>query len=432
MPRFTNQHTIVHIMDGKAAAVVEAGTVNERGDHDGTAAGGSLSGPFALCSEGSTLFVLCDDDTCRMVSGTTELAKWMRALCKAAEIHGILDPAARRRLSARDSIRNVPFQQSVAELAEIVGERDTWYVERRAELDRKASDKSLKGPDGVFAWTSHKGWLRNLQQFESICEYFRAAGLDDLLASLRFHRCNTMPVENAFAETGTSGHADGQTMLSYAAKTERRRMEYIKAHTRTGFQYVTNALPYYPAMELADVDAKDVIKLLRTREFDRKLKSGAGQPTFATRLLVATLAKQKSQKLRDVFKRPVGFPIHISGVASGKRVVVDADEDGDDGEEQAEAAAAQEPEPRQPSSRESAPSAAAMLGLMTQADDEDLMMEEVLEISRLEAKKRKQAGNAMDDEDFVPGQETSDSESDDSDSSSRGKRGKRGKPRGPR
>jgi hypothetical protein len=220
--------------DGKL--LPESGQRNRQGCVDGTAMRGSLDTPVALCAEGSSIYCACRDDSVRLVTGTGQLATWLRDCNKAAVACGILDPGLRRRKDVREERAGKTFVDARDTLDTVITARTGWYVERREELDRKAGDKSLKGPDGVFAYTSHVHWLDNMKSFSSIIEYMESAGLDQQLRSLAMYRVNTMPVEHGFATAAVSGHGDTQTLRGYLAQLARTHVEQVKAHTLCGYE----------------------------------------------------------------------------------------------------------------------------------------------------------------------------------------------------
>lgn len=406
-----HQLSVVDIDNGTVSLLAGSGN---QGRSEGRAVAADLNSPISLAVEGKTVFVLCADDSLRICTPTAQQAHWMRQAHQAATAFGILDPNLRRKSAARKAVRDVALVDALAKLREVVEDRQLWYDERGEELDREG-DRSLKGPEGVLAVTSHNNWLVNVQQLDKLVDYLRAAGLEDLLPGLQLSRFNTMRVENLFALGAISGNGDAQTLRGFVAMMERLRVEFIKQHTDTGFAYVTSTRPFYvESRSFVGIPAQHVLQLLTSQQQakqDSNAESSSAEESWDMRKLAMLLAKQKSRKLRDVYKRPVGFPLHLTGVERHKPEAQGSDYDDSDeaGAAMEDSKAPAEPLGPRPQ-RHAEPSQDLKLSVASQADSEDDILDQVLELSRLEqlAQKRRPKRHDSGEDDYSPEQESGD------------------------
>jgi hypothetical protein len=130
----------------------------------------------------------------------------------------------------------------------------------------------------------------------------------------------------------------------------------------------------------------------------------------------SVLAKQRVHKLRDVYKRQIGFPLHLTGVSDvslpggdeRNGMEEEADQPAGDGKEEAAAEPVPLP-PRELSRRQRVPTLDMMNYVASQpGDDDEALLEEVMLITAQDQKKARRKRAASDDEDFEPSEDDPD------------------------
>jgi hypothetical protein len=303
--------------DQKWTSKVLIGNIHISNLFDGPVSETAIYKPVYMCCEGDTIFIVCNDSSSalRMYTPTKELADFILLNREFMDLWDILDPSHK-------GPRKLPsWSDSISKLEKIVQNNDAWYKDTIEGLALPADYKSLRGAEGVPAFSTHKLWKTNLESLQRISNF--AYGVLDY-DYLQIHRFNTMDVEHGFGNAASHSWDNVQTQLTYASLCDRKRTEIIKARCMNGYSYVTHpkGKRYSPAATSFPIEASIPLSFIQSRSSMRQKKGSMRtksrelradkEATLAMNQIQQILAKQPQQRLRDTYRRHWSHRPHLT------------------------------------------------------------------------------------------------------------------------